>query len=69
MADMPTEWEIPQAEKRRRLKLVSEQLEATGVLVHSGGQRLSSLLAADKAKSGMNSPHCLMSGVGGEQCS
>lgn len=68
IADVPTEWEITQAEKRRRLKLVSEQLQAAGVLVHSGGQKLSSLLAADKAKSGMDSPNCLMSGVGGGQC-
>lgn len=56
IADVPPEWEIAPAEKKRRLRLVSERLQAAGVLVHSGGQRISSLLEADKAKSGHEYP-------------
>jgi tRNA A37 methylthiotransferase MiaB len=58
VADVPPDWEIPSTEKKRRLKLVSEQLKVSGVLIHSGGQKLSSLLDADKAKAGMDSPRC-----------
>lgn len=68
IADVPGEWEIHQAEKKRRLKQVSEQLQAAGVLVHSGGQRLSSLLDADKAKAGMDSPRCQILEEGAGSC-
>lgn len=68
IADVPPEWEISQAEKKQRLKRVSERLQAAGVLVHSGGQRISSLLEADKAKSGAESPRCLMLEKGGDAC-
>ena len=68
IADVPAEWEIPQAEKKSRLKLVSERLQAAGVLVHSGGQRLSSLLEADKVKSAPDSPRCRMLEEGASSC-
>lgn len=58
IAGVPADWEIPGEEKKRRLRLASEQLKATGVLVHSGGQKISSLLEADKAKSGSESTRC-----------
>jgi tRNA A37 methylthiotransferase MiaB len=60
IADVPPEWEISQADKKQRLKLVTELLQAADVLVHSGGQRISSLLDADKVKSTPESPRCLM---------
>lgn len=68
IADVPPEWEISQAEKKQRLKRVTEGLQAAGVLVHSGGQRISSLLEADKAKSGAESPRCLMLEKGADAC-
>ncbi|MBK6632541.1 MAG: hypothetical protein IPG33_16710 [Betaproteobacteria bacterium] len=68
IAEVPAEWEIPQQEKKRRLKQVSEQLQAAGVLVHSGGQKISSLFEADKTKSGAESPRCLMLEEGGGAC-
>lgn len=60
IANVPAEWEISFSEKKRRLKHVSEQLQAVGVLIHSGGQRLSSLLDADKTKASMDVPKCQM---------
>lgn len=50
IAQLPAEWEIDPAEKRKRLNLMAEKLRDAGVLVHSGGQKPASLLSADKAK-------------------
>jgi tRNA A37 methylthiotransferase MiaB len=60
IADLPIEQEFPRTEKILRLTRVANQLKAGGVLVHSGGQKLSSLINADKAKAGLDSPQCQM---------
>lgn len=48
--EFAAEHELPREEKRARLSLVTERLEAAGLLVHSGGQRIQTLRAADAAK-------------------
>ena len=58
IAEVPVEWEIAPAEKRRRVRAVVEQLRTAGVLVHSGGQKLSSLLSADRSKAGVAPDTC-----------
>ena len=68
IAEVPSEWEISPTEKRGRLRLVSERLQAAGVLIHSGGQKLSSLLDADKVKAGVDTPQCQVQGKGAGLC-
>jgi tRNA A37 methylthiotransferase MiaB len=50
IASVPRTWEVPLREKKARSKQACERLQAAGVLVHSGGQRVSTMLAADKLK-------------------